>query len=131
MIRKAQFFGALLGLLGLSACASKPPLATPITATTQGRVSFEKVRAYPTKDGVLIRGSVRRSFVHPHSLRGHLHVTASLTDAPPVSVDASWWRRQLNHRHRATYFSALFKNIAPDRIQSISVAYRALAEERE
>lgn len=113
----------LAGLLVLSGCAAGPPLA--VQAGPSEQVTFRGVQARLTKRGILVTGTVRRSYSTMGALWGHLHVTAVLADGSPVSVDTHWSGNLSGRVYRSAGFSALIPTAARDGVRSITVVYRS------
>lgn len=109
----------------LSACSYRAPIAIAVQTLPNQKVTLQWTRAYTAERGVLIKGIIRRSFPSYGPLWGHLHITATFIDAPQINIDTRWSGSLSGRSRRAATFSGLIETVTPDRIQSISVAYRS------
>lgn len=129
-LKFSRLLGAAAPLLALTACAYGPPLAKSVEAVPNAKVTIQSVRAYTSDRGIYIRGTVRRAFPAIGPLPGHLHITAVFANTGPVEIDTGWSGSLSRRNRRVATFSALIETSSPERLQSISIAYRPGQDDR-
>lgn len=124
-IRIVGATGAFLAAGAVSGCAYGPELAVPVTYVPNDRLTIYGIRAYSADRGILVSGRVRRPGVSVGPLWGHLHIVASVQDGLPIAVDTRWSGNLSGRSYRSASFSTLIRTSMPDRVEAISVSYRA------
>jgi hypothetical protein len=124
-IRIIGVTGAFLAAGAVSGCAYGPELAVPVTHVPNEKLTIYGIRAHSAERGILVSGSVPRPGLSLGPLWGHLHIVASVQDGPPIAVDTRWSGNLSGRGYRSASFSTLIRTSMPDRVEAISVSYRA------